>query len=92
MKLLRIALLSIFVNLSGYANAQTVNNATVNIQGANQSVSITQSGASHTATLNLSGDNISAIVSQYGSTPQSFSLSVNCGSNCPNSPYIVNQY
>jgi hypothetical protein len=92
MKLLYIALLSIFVNLSGYANAQTVNNATVNIQGANQSVSITQSGASHSATLNLSGDNISAIVSQYGSAPQSFSLSVNCGSNCPNSPYIVNQY
>ena len=92
MSLLRIALLSIFVNLSCYANAQTVNNATVNIQGSNQSVSITQSGASHSATLNLSGDNISAIVSQYGSTPQSFSLSVNCGSNCPNSPYIVNQY
>ena len=74
------------------ANGQTLNNATVNLQGAHQSVSITQSGASHSATLNLSGDNISAIVSQYGSTPQSFSLSVNCGSNCPNSPYIVNQY
>lgn len=74
------------------ANGQQVNNATVNLQGLNQSVSITQSGASHSATLNLSGDNISAIVSQYGSTPQSFSLSVNCGSNCPNSPYIVNQY
>ena len=74
------------------ALSQTVNNAIVNIQGVNQSVSITQSGASHSATLNLSGDNISAIVSQYGSTPQSFSLSVNCSSNCPNSPYIVNQY
>ena len=74
------------------AFSQTVNNATVNIQGANQSVSITQSGASHSATLNLSGDNISAIVSQSGITPQSFSLSVNCGSSCPNSPYIVNQY
>jgi hypothetical protein len=74
------------------ALSQTVNNAIVNIQGVNQSVSITQSGASHSATLNLSGDNISAIVSQYGSAPQSFSLSVNCGSSCPNSPYIVNQY
>ena len=74
------------------ANAQQINNATVNIIGLNQSVSITQSGASHTATLNLSGDNISAIISQYGSAPQSFSLSVNCGSNCPNSPYIINQY
>jgi hypothetical protein len=81
-----------FLLMTTPALSQTVNNAIVNIQGVNQSVSITQSGASHSATLNLSGDNISAIVSQYGSTPQSVSLSVNCGSNCPNSPYIVNQY
>ena len=74
------------------AFSQTVNNATVNIQGANQSVSITQLGTGHSATVTLSGDNISAIVSQSGNTPQSFSLSVNCGSSCPNSPYIVNQY
>ena len=78
--------------LTTTANSQTINNATINLQGTNQGVSITQSGASHSATLNLSGDNITAIVSQYGSTPQSFSLSVNCGSNCPNSPYIINQY
>ena len=78
--------------LTTTANSQTINNATINLQGTNQGVSITQSGASHSATLNLSGDNISAIVSQYGSTPQSFSLSVNCGSNCPNSPYIITQY
>lgn len=75
------------------AFSQTVNNnATVNIQGFNQNVSLTQSGAAHSATLNLSGNNITAIVSQYGNTPQSFSLSVNCGSNCPSSPYIINQY
>ena len=74
------------------AFSQTVNNATVNIQGSNQSVSITQSGANHSATLSFTGDNISAIISQSGNTPQSFSLSVTCGSNCPNSPYIVNQY
>ena len=92
MSLLRIALLSIFVNLSCYANAQTVNNATVNLQGANQSVSITQSGAGHSASLNLVGDSINAIISQTGNTPQSFSLSVTCGNNCTNSPYIVNQY
>jgi len=85
------ALLALFL-MTTPALSQTVNNATVNIIGSLQNVSITQSGASHTATLNLSGNNISAIVSQYGSTPQSFSLSVNCGSNCPNSPYIVNQY
>jgi len=92
MSLLRIAILSFFVNLSCYANAQTVNNATVNIQGANQSVSITQSGAGHSANLNFIGDSINAIISQTGNTPQSFSLSVTCGNSCPNSPYIVNQY
>ena len=74
------------------AYSQTVNNATVNIQGANQSVSITQSGAGHSATLNFAGDSITAIISQSGNTPQSFSLSVTCGFSCPSSPYIVNQY
>lgn len=74
------------------ALSQTVNNATVNIIGSLQNVSITQSGANHSATLNLTGDNISAIISQSGTTPQSFSLSVTCGLNCPNNPYIVSQY
>jgi hypothetical protein len=74
------------------ALSQTVNNATVNIIGSLQNVSITQSGANHSATLNFTGNNISAIISQSGTTPQSFSLSVVCGLNCPNSPYIVNQY
>ena len=74
------------------ALSQTVNNATVNIIGSLQNVSITQSGANHSATLNFTGDNISAIISQSGTTPQSFSLSVTCGLNCPNSPYIVSQY
>lgn len=74
------------------ALSQTVNNATVNIIGSTQNVSISQSGASHSATLNLNGDTLSVIVSQSGNIPQSFSLSVTCGSNCPNSPYIVNQY
>jgi ABC-type thiamine transport system ATPase subunit len=72
--------------------SQTVNNATVNIQGANQSVSITQSGAGHSAALNFAGDSIKAIISQSGNTPKSFSLSVTCGFSCPSSPYIVNQY
>lgn len=74
------------------ATAQTVNNATVNIQGANQNVNITQSGAGHTASFSLSGDSISVNANQSGQTPQSFSLSVTCGSSCPSSPYIVNQY
>lgn len=71
--------------------AQQVNNATVNLQGANQNVSITQFGFGHAATVNLVGNGVSAIVSQTGNF-QSFSLSVNCGTNCPSSPYIVNQY
>lgn len=91
-KLATTLFLSIIVNFSGYTNAQTVNNATVNLQGANQSVSITQSGAGHSASLSLVGDSINAIISQTGNTPQSFSLSVTCGFSCPNSPYIVNQY
>jgi len=74
------------------ANAQQVNNSTVNIIGSLQNVSITQSGANHSATLNFTGDNISAIISQSGTTPQSFNLSVTCSITCPNSPYIVNQY
>jgi hypothetical protein len=84
--------LFLFLLMTTSAFSQTVNNATVNIQGANQSVSITQSGAGHSATLNFNGDNISAIISQSGTTPQSFSLSVTCGLTCPSSPYIINQY
>ena len=81
-----------FLLMTTPALSQTVNNATVNIIGSLQNVSITQSGANHSATLSFTGDNISAIISQSGTTPQSFSLSVVCGLNCPNSPYIVNQY
>jgi hypothetical protein len=85
-------LLAISLFFSNIAHAQTVNNATVNIQGANQNVLITQSGAGHTANVTLSGDNVSVSASQSGITPQSFSLTVTCGSSCPNSPYIINQY
>lgn len=74
------------------ANAQTVNNAIVNIQGINQNVFITQSASGHVANLHLDGNGISVSVTQSGITPQSFSLSVICGSSCPSSPYIVNQY
>jgi hypothetical protein len=85
-------ILAALLLLTVSANSQQINNATVNLQGLNQSVSITQSGAGHSANLNLAGDSITAIISQTGNTPQSFSLSVTCGLNCPNSPYIVNQY
>jgi hypothetical protein len=74
------------------ANAQTVNNATVNIIGSTQNVIITQSAVGHSANLQLEGDSISVSVTQSGTTPQSFSLSVTCYSSCPTSPYVVNQY
>jgi len=74
------------------AFSQTVNNATVNIQGANQSVSINQYGSGHSTRLSFVGDGITAIINQSGQTPQSFNLSVNCNGNCPSSPYIINQY
>jgi hypothetical protein len=77
--------------MTSSAHSQTVNNATVNLQGANQSVSITQLGTGHSASVTLSGDGVSALISQTGNF-QSFSLSVSCGSNCPSSPYVVNQY
>ena len=83
--------LFVFLLMTTSAYSQTVNNATVNLQGANQSVSISQSGTGHSATVTLSGDGINALISQTGNF-QSFSLSVSCGSNCPSSPYIVTQY
>ena len=85
-------LLAISLFFSNIAYSQTVNNSTVNLQGANQNVNITQSGAGHTANVSLTGDNVSVIASQSGTTAQSFSLTVTCGSSCPNSPYIINQY
>ena len=74
------------------ANAQQVNNATVNIVGNNQNVTITQTGAGHSANLSLFGDNIPVSVTQSGSSPQSFNLNVTCYSNCSSSPTVVNQY
>jgi hypothetical protein len=81
-----------FLLMTTASFAQTVNNAIVNIQGANQNVSITQSAAGHSANLQLAGDGIEVSVTQSGISPQSFSLSVTCGISCPNSPYIINQY
>jgi hypothetical protein len=74
------------------ANAQQVNNSTVNIIGSTQNVIITQSAAGHSANLQLDGNGIAVSVTQSGTTPQSFSLSVICGFSCPTSPYIINQY
>ena len=81
-----------FLLMTTASYAQTVNNSTVNIQGINQNVSITQSASGHSTNLQLSGDGISVSVTQSGNNPQSFSLSVSCGFSCPNSPYIINQY
>lgn len=79
-------------NFSTQTNAQTVNNATVNITGSAQSVAITQSSAGHSANLQLVGDGINVAVTQSGNTPQSFSLSITCYSNCSPVPHVVNQY
>jgi hypothetical protein len=72
--------------------AQTINNATVNMTGNLQNVIVTQSGAGHSVNLNLIGNNIPVTVNQSGLTPQSFSLSVTCYSNCDSNPTVVNQY
>jgi len=88
-KYILLALSLFFTNI---AYSQTVNNATVNIQGANQNVIVTQSASGHSANLQLDGNGINVSVTQSGVTPQSFSLSVTCGSSCPNSPYVINQY
>ena len=88
----RQILFAISLFFSNIAYSQTVNNATVNLQGANQYVNITQSGSGHTASVSVAGDNVSVSTSQSGITPQSFSLTITCGSSCPSSPYIINQY
>jgi hypothetical protein len=85
-------MLAALLLLTVSANAQQVNNATVNIIGSTQNVSITQSSAGHSANLQLEGIGINVSVTQSGNSPQSFSLNVNCGNNCPTSPYVVNQY
>jgi hypothetical protein len=82
----------LFCIVSTTASAQSINNATVNIIGNTQNVIITQSAIGHAANLQLVGDGITVSVTQSGNTPQSFSFSVICGSSCPTSPYVVNQY
>lgn len=82
--------ITLFFNTTVYS--QTVNNATVNLTGNTQNIIINQTGADHSANINLNGNGVSAIVNQSGTTPQSVTLSVNCGNSCPTSPYVVNQY
>jgi len=74
------------------ANAQQLNNATVNIVGNNQNVIVNQSGTGHSVNLNLYGNDIPVSITQSGLTPQSFNLSITCYSNCSNDPTVVNQY
>jgi hypothetical protein len=78
--------------LTSTCYAQTINNATVNMTGNMQNVIINQSGAGHSVNLNLIGNSIPVTVNQAGLTPQSFSLSVTCYSNCDSNPTVVNQY
>jgi hypothetical protein len=78
--------------ISTSVHAQTVNNATVNMQGTNQNVIITQSGGSHSASVDLRGNGITFLGSQSGTSNQSYSIAIDCGSNCPTSPYTITQY
>ena len=84
-------LLALFL-MTTPALSQTINNATVNIQGANQNVSINQSGGFHSATVDLRGNGISFSGTQSGSVSQSYSITIDCGNNCSTNPYIINQY
>ena len=81
-----------FLLMTTPALSQQVNNATVNIIGNNQNVVVNQSGANHSANLNLYGNDIPVSVNQSGNTPQSFSLTITCYSNCSSNPTVVNQY
>ena len=79
---------------SAYAQTTSnINNATVNVQGTNQNISIIQSGiGNHTATVNSSGDGITVQISQSGQQNRSVELNINCVSNCSSNPYIVDQH
>lgn len=90
--------LFLFLLFCSTATAQTVppptpqNNATVNIIGNSQNIIVNQSGANHSVNINSSGDGVPVSVTQSGMTPQSFSITINCVSSCPSTPYVVNQY
>ena len=97
-KLAYTLLLSIFINLSGYANAQTVpsptqNMATVNIIGNSQNIIINQSGTGyHTATVNTNGNDIPVTINQSGSTNKTINVDITCAVACASNPYYINQY
>lgn len=84
--------LAVLLLLTVSVSAQQTNNATVNIIGNNQNVTVTQSGSGHNANLTLAGDNIPVSITQSGQSPQSFNLNITCYSNCGNNPTVVNQY
>jgi hypothetical protein len=78
--------------LTNAAYSQTINNALINLQGANQSVDISQSGGFHSATVDLRGNNLVFSGTQSGSISQSYSIIINCGNSCPTSPFTITQY
>jgi hypothetical protein len=97
-KLVYALLLSVFVNFSGYANAQavpspTTNMATVNITGSFQNIIINQSGTGyHTATVTTNGNDIPVTINQSGSTNKTINVNITCATACASSPYYVDQY
>ena len=78
--------------LTTTVNSQTINNAIINLQGANQSVDISQSGGFHSATVDLRGNNLVFSGTQSGSISQSYSITINCGNSCPTNQFTVTQY
>jgi len=88
--------LFIFILMTTGAIAQAVpvvqNNATINIIGNNQSISVVQFGANHSVTINSNGNDIPVSVTQNSMTPKTFSIDITCAVACASSPYIVEQY
>jgi hypothetical protein len=88
-----IALLIMMTTAMAQSVPTVQNNATVNITGNYQNVTITQSGnPGHSVSITSTGDNVPISVTQSGTTPKSFSIIINCVSSCASSPYIINQY
>lgn len=85
---MRILLLLLMSTTLAYAG----NSVTVTSTGNRQNVNITQFSAGHSAVVNVSGDSVSFTGSQSGSVPQSYSITISCGSTCPTSPYTIEQY
>lgn len=91
---MRTIIFLILLNTPLYAQTvNNTNNATVNMQGNYQNVTINQSGSGyHTSIVSTVGDYIPVIINQSGSTNKTVSVDITCMSNCSTNPTLVNQY